>query len=210
MKEFKKMLNTAVFKENPTFVSFLALCPTLGTTSTVSTAIGMGVSVIFVLVLSNLFVSLVRNFIPDAIRIPAYITIIATVVTVLEILLKTYVPSLYGTLGLFLPLIVVNCIILGRAEVFASKNKPWLSILDGLTVGIAFTLSLTLIGVTRELLGTGSINLLGFNLMLFPSEFMPVLFTEASGAFLAFGILAWVINEIKLNKAKALNKGGDK
>lgn len=196
MKKFLELLKQAIVFENPIFVSFLALCPTLGTTNSLSNALGMGLSVIFVLSLSNVAISLIRKLIPSEIRIPVYISIIATLVTVIEMLINTFLPSLYNTLGIFLPLIVVNCIILGRAESFASKNKVGASFLDGLTMGIAFALSLTVIALTREILATGKIGML--NLSFIDSAYMPSIFTQGAGAFFALGILAWGFNEIML------------
>lgn len=204
MKKFLKMLKQAVIFENPTFVSFLALCPTLGTTNSLSNAIGMGISVIFVLTLSNMTISMIRKLIPSEVRIPVYISIIASLVTVIEMLIQTFVPSLYNTLGIFLPLIVVNCIILGRAESFASENKVVDSIFDGLTMGIAFTLSLSVIAIVREVLATGKIAM--FNLSFIDSMFMPSIFTQGAGAFFALGLLAWIFNEVMA----AYRKRGEK
>ncbi len=155
-KEFAK----GVFKENPTFVVVLGLCPTLAVTTQAINGIAMGVAVIFVLAFSNLFVSLLRKFIPSAVRIPAYILVIASFVTLVSLVLQAYAPDIYKALGIYIPLIVVNCIILGRAEAFAGQNKPWVSVMDGLGMGVGFTLSLTLLGVIRELLGSGSITLM--------------------------------------------------
>ncbi|OQY40601.1 MAG: electron transport complex subunit RsxE [Spirochaetaceae bacterium 4572_7] len=148
-----------IFKENPVFAMALGLCPALAVTSTVWNAIGMGFGVIFVLICSNIFISLLRDFIPDEIHIPAYIVVIASFVTVVELLMKAYLPSLAASLGIFIPLIVVNCVILGRAEAFASKNSPLDSFLDGLGMGIGFTIALVAIALVREILGAGSITL---------------------------------------------------
>lgn len=193
MKNFLEKLKQALIFENPTFVSFLALCPTLGTTNSLSNALGMGISVVFVLTLSNVSISLIRKLIPNEIRIPVYISIIATLVTVVEMLINAFVPALYSTLGIFLPLIVVNCIILGRAESFASKNTVKNSLVDGLTMGIAFALTLVVIALTREILATGKIEM--FNLTFIDSAFMPSIFTQGAGAFFALGFLAWGFNE---------------
>lgn len=158
IKEFTK----GIFKENPIFVILLGLCPTLGVSTQVVNAIGMGAGVIFVLTCSNIFVSLLKDFIPDKVRIPSYIVIIASFVTIVEMVMHAYVPSLYESLGVFVPLIVVNCVILGRAEAFANKNTVTSSILDALGMGIGFTLSLLLISLIREVLGSGTITLFAF------------------------------------------------
>lgn len=156
IKEFTK----GFFKENPIFIILLGLCPALGVSSKVSNAIGMGAGVIFVLLSSNIFVSLLKNFIPEKVRIPSYIVIIASFVTIVEMVMQAYAPSLYNSLGVFVPLIVVNCVILGRAEAFANRNSVGASILDGLGMGIGFTLSLILISLVREVLGAGTISLM--------------------------------------------------
>src|SRR5699024_8473338 len=144
-------------RENPTFVLILGMCPTLGTTTSAINGAGMGIATMFVLIMSNVVISLIKNLIPDKVRIPAFIVVIASFVTVIQLLMEAYVPSLYETLGVFIPLIVVNCIILGRAEAFASKHNVLDSALDGLGIGLGFTLSLTVIGAVREILGSGSI-----------------------------------------------------
>lgn len=209
MKKFFKMLKQAVIFENPTFVSFLALCPTLGTTNSLSNALGMGISVIFVLSLSNVSISLIRKLVPSEVRIPVYISIIASLVTVIEMLIHTFVPTLYDTLGIFLPLIVVNCIILGRAESYASQNNVSDSFKDGLTMGIAFTLSLSVIAITREILATGKIAM--FNFSIIDATFMPSIFNQGAGAFFALGLLSWIFNELmksynKKQKSKEVKK----
>ena len=152
-------LTKGIFKENPTFIIMLGMCPTLGVSTQVSNSIGMGLSVIFVLTCSNIFISLLRKIIPDSVRIPCYIVIIASFVTIVEMVLHAYVPSVYEALGVYLPLIVVNCIILGRAEAFAGKNGVLDSALDGIGMGVGFTLSLSLIALIREVLGAGTITL---------------------------------------------------
>lgn len=157
IKEFTK----GIFKENPIFIIALGLCPALGTSTMVINALGMGAGVIFVLVCSNIIVSLLKNFIPDTVRIPAYIVVIASFVTIVEMMMQAYAPALYGALGVFVPLIVVNCVILGRAEAFANKNKVFPSILDALGMGLGFTLGLLLIALVREVLGAGTITLPG-------------------------------------------------
>ncbi|MGL4382310.1 MAG: electron transport complex subunit RsxE [Bacilli bacterium] len=205
MKKFTKMLKQAVIFENPTFVSFLALCPTLAITHSLETALGMGLSVIFVLFFSNILVSMVRKIVPSEIRIPIYISIIATLVTVVEMILEAFVPTLYASLGVYLALIVVNCIILGRAEAFASENNVVDSALDGLTMGIAFTTSLSLIAIVRELIATGKIGLL--NLAFIDQKFMPSIFVKGPGAFFTLGIMAWIFNELMKSYQKK-KKGG--
>ena len=192
MKGMKVLLN-GIIKENPTFVLLLGMCPTLGTTSSALNGMSMGLATLSVLVFSNLIISLIKNLIPDMVRIPSYIVVIASLVTILQMCLQAYVPSVYASLGLFIPLIVVNCIILGRAEAFAAKNGPVSSILDGLGMGIGFTLSLTLLGAVRELLGTGRI----FSIPVFPEDFGALIFVLAPGAFIALGYLMALINKIK-------------
>ena len=180
-----------IIKENPTFVLVLGMCPTLGTTTSASNGFGMGVATMAVLIMSNLVISLVKNLIPDKVRIPAFIVIIASFVTIIQMLMQAYVPALYASLGVFIPLIVVNCIILGRAEAFASKNSPVDSMLDGVGIGLGFTLSLTVIGAIRELLGNGSV--FGFSFGI--SDYMPLVFVLAPGAFLVLGYLMAFFNK---------------
>jgi electron transport complex protein RnfE len=181
-------------KENPVFVLLLGLCPTLGVTTSAINGLGMGLATTFVLVMSNLVVSLVRDFIPDKVRIPSFIVIIASFVTIVELVMQAYLPALFESLGLFIPLIVVNCIVLGRAEAFASKNNPISSIIDGFGMGLGFAFALTLLGGVRELLGSGAI--FGFKLM---SGDLMLVFILAPGAFIVLGYLIALIN--KLNKA---------
>ncbi len=181
-------------KENPVFILLLGLCPTLGVTTSAVNGLGMGLATTFVLVMSNLVVSVVRKTIPDKVRIPAFIVIIASFVTIVELVMQAYTPDLFEALGLFIPLIVVNCIVLGRAEAFASKNSPWSSIVDGMGMGLGFAFALTLLGGARELLGSGAI--FGFNLI--EADLMLV-FVLAPGAFIVLGYLIALIN--KLNKA---------
>ena len=192
MKSIKIFLN-GVIKENPTFVLLLGMCPTLGTTSSALNGMSMGLATLAVLVFSNLIISLIKNLIPDMVRIPSYIVVIASLVTILQMCLQAYVPSVYSSLGLFIPLIVVNCIILGRAEAFAAKNGPVASIFDGLGMGLGFTLSLTVLGAVRELLGTGRI----FSLDIFPEQYGALIFVLAPGAFIALGFLMAIINNFK-------------
>ena len=180
-----------IIKENPTFVLILGMCPTLGTTTSAINGLGMGVATMAVLILSNIFISMIKNLIPDKVRIPAFIVVIASFVTVVDMLMQAYVPSLYASLGVFIPLIVVNCIILGRAEAFASKNGVIDSALDGVGIGLGFTLSLTTIGAVREVLGSGSI----FGLSLGVGDNMPLVFVLAPGAFLVLGFLMALFNK---------------
>ncbi|HAG16468.1 MAG TPA: electron transport complex subunit RsxE [Bacteroidales bacterium] len=191
-----KNLTKGFIKENPTLVLLLGMCPTLGVTTSALNGLGMGLATTFVLIGSNLVVSAVKDFIPDKVRIPSYIVIIATFVTVVELVMQAYLPALYNQLGLFIPLIVVNCIVLGRAEAFASKNSIGASVMDGLGMGLGFAFALTLLGSIRELLGNGAI----FNFKLIQSDGMLV-FVLAPGAFIALGYLIAIIN--RLNKRNA-------
>lgn len=179
-----------IVKENPTFVLVLGMCPTLGTTTSAANGFGMGVATMAVLILSNIVISLIKNLIPDKVRIPAFIVVIASFVTVIQLLMEAYVPSLYETLGVFIPLIVVNCIILGRAEAFASKHNVLDSALDGLGIGLGFTLSLTVIGAVREILGSGSV----FGYKFIEGDGM-IAFVLAPGAFLVLGYLMVLFNK---------------
>ncbi len=181
-------------KENPVFVLLLGLCPTLGVTTSAVNGLGMGLATTFVLVMSNIVVSLVRSFIPDKVRIPSFIIIIASFVTIVELVMQAYMPDLFDALGLFIPLIVVNCLVLGRAEAFASKNNIGSSLIDGLGMGLGFSFALTLLGAVRELLGAGAI----FGINLIDGDLMLV-FILAPGAFIALGYLVAIIN--KFNKA---------
>ena len=187
-----KIITDGILKNNPTFVLVLGMCPTLGTTTSAMNGMGMGVATMAVLIMSNLVISLIKNFIPDKVRIPAFIVVIASFVTIIEMLMQAYVPSLYASLGVFIPLIVVNCIILGRAEAFASKNGALDSILDGVGIGVGFTLSLTVIGAVRELLGSGAI----FGYSFGVADYMPLVFVLAPGAFLVLGYLMVLFNKI--------------
>ena len=180
-----------VIKENPTFVLVLGMCPTLGTTTSAENGFGMGVATMAVLIMSNMVIALIKNLIPDKVRIPAFIVVIASFVTIIEMLMQAYIPSLYAALGVFIPLIVVNCIILGRAEAFASKNGVLDSALDGIGIGLGFTLSLTTIGAVREVLGAGSI--FGYS---FADGVMPLLFILAPGGFLVLGYLMVLFNKV--------------
>lgn len=195
-----KVLTNGLVTENPTFVQLLGMCPTLAVTTSLINALGMGLSATFVLIFSNLVISLIRKCIPDKIRIASYIVVIAAFVSVIEMLLKAFLPTISDALGLFIPLITVNCIILARAESFASKNKPIPSMMDGLGMGLGFTIGLSILGTVREILGAGTI--LGFE--IFGSAFNPALmFILPPGAFLALGIILAVYNMIKDKKGAA-------
>lgn len=180
-------------KENPVFVLLLGLCPTLGVTSSAINGLGMGLATTFVLVMANLVVSLVKNQIPDKVRIPSFIVIIASFVTIVELVMQAYLPALFESLGLFIPLIVVNCIVLGRAEAFASKNNVISSIIDGLGIGLGFAFALTLLGAIREILGSGKL----FDFTIFPEDYVMLLFVLAPGAFIVLVYLIAIINRIK-------------
>ena len=182
-------------RENPTFVLILGMCPTLGTTTSAINGCGMGVATMAVLIMSNLVISLIKNFIPDKVRIPAFIVVIASFVTIIQMLMQAFVPALYASLGVFIPLIVVNCIILGRAEAFASKNGPLDSILDGVGIGLGFTLSLTVIGAVREVLGSGAI----FDMPLGIGDYTPLVFVLAPGGFFVLGYLMILFNKFAKN-----------
>ena len=186
-----QIITKGILKENPTFVLILGMCPTLGVTSSAITGMGMGVATMAVLIMSNIVISLIKNLIPGKVRIPAFIVVIASFVTIIEMLMQAYVPSLYASLGVFIPLIVVNCIILGRAEAFASKNSVVDSALDGIGIGLGFTLSLTVIGAVREVLGAGSI--FGYT---FADGVMPLLFILAPGGFIVLGYLMVLFNKV--------------
>lgn len=188
-----KILTNGIFRENPTFALLLGMCPTLGVTTSAINGMGMGLATAFVLIMSNLVISLVANIIPDKIRIPSFIVIIAAFVTVVDMCMAAFLPALHESLGLFIPLIVVNCIVLGRAEAFASKNKVLPSILDGMGMGLGFTLSLTILGIIRELLGSGK----AFNLPIFNENYGMLIFVLAPGAFIALGYLIAIVNRIR-------------
>ncbi|MEG2353095.1 MAG: electron transport complex subunit E [Clostridium sp.] len=203
MSNFSERLKVGIILENPVFVQVLAMCPVLGVTSSVSNAIGMGLATTSVLIGSNAVISLLRKIIPEKIRIPAYIVVIASFVTLIKFILQGYIPELYKSLGLFIPLIVVNCIILGRAEAYASKNSVINSIFDAIGMGLGFTLALTVLASFRELLGAGTI--LGFQVM--PSFYEPaIIMTLAPGAFITLGLILASINQYRISKAKKVNK----
>ena len=186
-----QIITKCIIKENPTFSLVLGMCPTIGVTSSAINGMGMGVATMAVLIMSNMAIAMIKNVVPDKVRIPAFIVVIASFVTIIEMLMQAYVPALYASLGVFIPLIVVNCIILGRAEAFASKNSVWDSALDGVGIGLGFTLSLTVIGAVREVLGSGAI--FGYT---FAEGVMPLLFILAPGGFLVLGYLMVMFNKI--------------
>lgn len=198
MNKYMERLYNGIIKENPTFVLMLGMCPTLAVTVSAVNGLGMGLSTTAVLVLSNAMISLLRKVIPDKVRIPAFIVVVASFVTMVQLLLQAYVPSLYDALGLYIPLIVVNCIILGRAESYASKNGIVLSIFDGLGMGLGFTIGLTAIGLVRELIGSGEI--FGFGLL--PASYEPVtIFVLAPGAFFVLAVLTALQNKFRAPSA---------
>jgi len=198
MKELRKIFMNGIIDENPTFRMVLGMCPTLAITTAVSNGIGMGLATTVVLVCSNLFISLLRKAIPDEIRIPAFIVVIATFVTIVQLVIKAFLPALDAALGMFIPLIVVNCIIFGRAEAFACKNKPLASIADGLGMGLGFTCAITLICAVRELLGAGT--LLGMQVM--PAGYMPMdLLVKPAGGFIVLGLMMALMNKLLPKKA---------
>ena len=188
-----KILMNGIITENPTFVLLLGMCPTLGTTSSAMNGMSMGLATMFVLICSNMVISALKNVIPDMVRIPGYIVVIATFVTVVQMCMKAFIPALYASLGLFIPLIVVNCIVLGRAEAFAAKNGVVASAFDGIGIGLGFTIALTLLGAVRELLGTGKL----FNLTIMPEQFGSLIFVLAPGAFIALGFLIAIVNKLR-------------
>ncbi len=192
MKNLRILFN-GLIKENPTFVLLLGMCPTLGTTSSALNGMSMGLATTAVLICSNFIISCIKKFIPDMVRIPSFIVVIASLVTILQMLIKAYAPEVDKSLGLFIPLIVVNCIILGRAEAFAAKNSPVASIFDGIGMGLGFTIALTLLGASRELFGTGKV----FGFTLFPENYGALVFVLAPGAFIALGYLIALINKLK-------------
>ena len=188
-----KILMNGIITENTTFVLLLGMCPTLGTTSSAMNGMSMGLATMFVLICSNMVISALKNVIPDMVRIPGYIVVIATFVTVVQMCMEAFIPALYASLGLFIPLIVVNCIVLGRAEAFAAKNGVVASAFDGIGIGLGFTIALTLLGAVRELLGTGKL----FNLTIMPEQFGSLIFVLAPGAFIALGFLIAIVNKLR-------------
>ena len=197
MNKQVKILINGIIRENPIFVLLLGMCPTLATTSSAINGMSMGLATMFVLICSNAVISLLKNVIPDMVRIPAFIVVIATFVTIVEMMMNAYVPALAESLGIFIPLIVVNCIVLGRAEAFASKNGVLSSIFDGVGIGLGFTLALTLLGASRELLGTGKI----FSQTIYPEQYGSLLFVLAPGAFIVLGFLIAIFNKLQHKKA---------
>ncbi|MFI3281273.1 MAG: electron transport complex subunit E [Rikenellaceae bacterium] len=187
-----KIILDGIIKNNPVFVLVLGMCPTLGTTTSASNALGMGAATMAVLIMSNLVISLIKGFIPDKVRIPAFIVVIASFVTIIQMAMQAYVPALYASLGVFIPLIVVNCVILGRAEAFAAKNNALDSVLDGIGTGLGFTVALTILGACREILGSGAI----FGFSLGYGNYAPLIFVLAPGAFLVLGYLMVLFNKI--------------
>jgi len=181
------------FRENPTFVLLLGMCPTLGVTSSAINGLGMGLATTFVLIMSNMAISGVKSIIPEKVRIPSFIVIIAAFVTVVELLMQAYLPALFKSLGIFIPLIVVNCIVLGRAEAFASKNTVTSSLIDGASMGLGFSMALTILGTVREFFGSGMM----FGIRIYPEDYGMLLFVLAPGAFIALGYLIAIINKLR-------------
>ena len=192
-----RILYNGIIAENPTFVLMLGMCPTLGTTGSAMTGMSMGLATMGVLICSNVVISLIKNFVHAKVRIPAYIVVIATFVSVLQLLMEAYLPALNAMLGIFIPLIVVNCILLGRAEAFASRNGVADSCLDGIGIGLGFTVALTILGSVRELLGTGRI----FGLEIYPESFGSLIFVLAPGAFIALGLLIALFTKLRTKEA---------
>ncbi|MBD5244885.1 MAG: electron transport complex subunit E [Barnesiella sp.] len=188
-----RILYNGIVTDNPTFVLLLGMCPTLGTTGSAITGMSMGLATLGVLVCSNMAIAAIKHLVPSKVRIPAYIVVIATFVTLLQFLMKAYLPALDATLGIFIPLIVVNCILLGRAEAFASRHSVGESFFDGLGIGLGFTIALTLLGSVREFLGSGSV----FGVAIFPESYGALLFVLAPGAFIALGFLIALFNFVK-------------
>ena len=188
-----KILLNGIIKENPTFVLLLGMCPTLATTTSAMNGLSMGLATMFVLICANIVISMIKNLTPDKVRIPVFVVVIASFVTILQMCLKAYLPEINKSLGLFIPLIVVNCIILGRAEAFACKNGPVASLFDGIGIGLGFTLGLTLLGTVRELFGAGSV----FGITLLPETYNVLLFILPPGAFISLGYLIAIINKLK-------------
>lgn len=206
MNKYIERLYNGVIKENPTLVLTLGMCPTLAVTTSAINGAGMGLASTVVLTLSNMMISLLRKFIPDRVRMPAYIVVVATFVTAVQFLMQGFVPSLYASLGIYIPLIVVNCIILGRAEAYASKNDPILSMFDGLGMGIGFTLALTILGAFREILGAGSVFGFSFIPENNPTSFEPIsIFVMAPGAFFVLAFIVAFMNKIKAKKKMPIN-----
>lgn len=217
MNKYVERLYNGIFKENPTLILMLGMCPTLAVTTSSINGLGMGLTTTIVLMASNFIISLLRKIIPNRMRIPSYIVIVASMVTIVQLLLQAYLPSLYNTLGIYIPLIVVNCIILGRAEAYASKHNCILSLFDGIGMGLGFTLALTCIGLVREILGSGTFfgiefaplfkDLVGFNIYSFFSQLEPAtIFVMAPGAFFVLAGLTAIQNRLKLPSATNTSK----
>ena len=208
MNKYVERLYNGLIKENPTLVLMLGMCPTLAVSTQAANGIGMGLSTTAVLILSNLVISLLRKVIPDQVRLPAYIVVVASLVTVTELLMEAYTPAVYEALGIYIPLIVVNCIILGRAEAYANKHTPLLSIMDGLGMGLGFTVALTLAGIVRELLGSGTV----FGAQVLPASMEPMgIFIQPPGAFLVIALFIVIMNAvgIKTRQRKLVENGCD-
>lgn len=195
MKAYLELIYNGIVKENPALILMLGMCPTLAVTTSASNGLGMGLSTMAVLVLANLLISLLRKIIPDAVRLPAFIVVVASLVTIVEMVTQAYMPALYESLGLYIPLIVVNCIILGRAEAFASKNGPVASIFDGIGMGLGFTFALVIIGFLREFIGNGA----AFGIQILPESYPGIgIFTNAPGAFMVMAFVVAVMNKMNI------------
>lgn len=190
---YVKTITNGIIKENPTFVLLLGMCPTLATTTSATNGMSMGLATMFVLICSNFVISLIKNVVPDMVRIPVFVVVIAAFVSILQMLMEAYMPSINKSLGIYIPLIVVNCIILGRAEAFACKNNPLASICDGIGMGLGFTLALTLLGSVRELIGAGTL----FGVTLLPETCNVLLFVLPPGAFITLGYLIAIVNKLR-------------
>lgn len=206
MNKYVERLYNGIIKENPTLILMLGMCPTLAVSTRAFNGIGMGLSTTAVLILSNFVISLLRKLIPDQVRLPAFIVVVASMVTVTELLMEAYLPGVYEALGIYIPLIVVNCIILGRAEAYASKNPPVLSIMDGLGMGLGFTIALTLAGLVREILGNGT----AFGMQILPASVEPIgIFIQPPGAFLVIALFIIIMNwmGIRTRQRKLVEEG---
>ena len=190
---YANIIKNGIIKDNPTFVLMLGMCPTLATTTSAMNGLSMGLATMVVLICTNVVISLLKSLTPDKVRIPVFIVVIAAFVTMLQLVIKAFLPEVDAALGLFIPLIVVNCVILGRAEAFAAKQSPVASLFDGIGIGLGFTLGLTLLGICRELLGSGSV----FGLTLLPETYNVLLFVLPPGAFITLGFLIAIVNKIR-------------
>lgn len=200
MKGYLKILYNGIIRQNPTFVLVLGMCPTLGTTSSALTGLSMGLATMFVLICSNMSISAIKGIVPADVRIPVYIIVIASFVTILQMVMQAYLPGLNAALGIFIPLIVVNCILLGRAEMFASKNSIVASMMDGIGIGLGFTIALTLLGAVREFFGAGTI----FGFTVYPEDYGSLVFILAPGAFIALGLMIGLYNALTIkNQARS-------